>query len=280
MWLPTHGLRTPCPTSAQQTWTPPLTPHWSPDLESCDQVLVFPFSVSTSERPRCQERSVLLRFQRHAIHERLCYDVSLSRNTSECKADVPSKPKSVCNARRQEKEGGKNLSKTCHLPRQRCRYRSRVDCISLQNATSRKREKRLRLSLPHEKRRGIPAKQIRAVLKKVNGQRPRLLSSFSEGQVKLRQPTVIQSRLTRLSKLLHSEGAWEPNLHEKKQGLVFRIHQFLRCKSGRNTLNQPGSCSRKRINLAGRKRSCVRSTVDVSIRGSTGTGPGCDSGGP
>ena len=107
------------------------------------------------------------------------------------------------------------------------------------DATSRKREKRLRLSLPLEKRRGIPAKRIRAVLKKVNGQRPRLLSSFSEGQVKLRQPTVIQSRLTRLSKLLGSEGAWEPNFHEKKQGLVFRIHQFLRCKSGRNTLNRP-----------------------------------------
>ena len=191
MWLPTHGLRTPCPTSAQQTRTSPLTPHWSPDLESCDQVLVFPFSVSTSERPRWQERSVLLRFQRYAIHERLCYDVSLSRNTSERQADVLSKPKSGCNARRQEK-GGKNLVKTCHLPRQRCR--SRVDCISLQNATSRKREKRLRLSLPQEKRRGIPAKRIRAVLKKVNGRRSRLLSSFSEGQVKLRQPTVIQSR--------------------------------------------------------------------------------------
>ena len=36
VWLPTHGLRTPCPTSAQQTRTPPLTPQCA---TFCDAVI-------------------------------------------------------------------------------------------------------------------------------------------------------------------------------------------------------------------------------------------------
>ena len=82
VWLRTHGLRTTCLTSAQQTRTFPLTPHWSPDLESCDQVSVFPLfdherttsmtrKVSSAPVPAIRDtRATLLRRQLIAEHVR------------------------------------------------------------------------------------------------------------------------------------------------------------------------------------------------------------------